>query len=82
MCSIFAFTMAKIKPEKVEINRIKAVLADKNRKNIWLAEKLNVSIVTVSKWCSNDTQPLLVTLLEISKLLEVDIRELLISTKQ
>lgn len=74
--------MAKIKPEKVEINRIKAVLADKNRKNIWLAEKLNVSIVTVSKWCSNDTQPLLVTLLEISKLLEVDIRELLISTKQ
>jgi len=52
--------MAKIKPEKVEINRIKAVLADKNRKNIWLAEKLNVSIVTVSKWCSNDTQPLLV----------------------
>lgn len=73
--------MAKIKPEKVEINRIKAVLADKNRKNRWLAEQLNVSIVTVSKWCSNDTQPLLVTLLEISKLLEVDIRELIISTK-
>lgn len=73
--------MAKTKPEKVEINRIKAVLADKNRKNMWLAEKLNVSVVTVSKWCSNDTQPLLVTLLEIANALEVDIRELLISTK-
>ncbi len=63
------------------INRLKAVLADAGQTNKWLAEQLGKDPVTVSKWCTNTTQPDLHTLLRISKLLDVDIRELLICTK-
>ena len=62
------------------INRLKAVLADANQTNKWLAEQLGKDPVTVSKWCPNTTQPDLQTLLKIAELLNVDIRELLIST--
>lgn len=61
------------------INRIKAALADAGQTNKWLAEQLGKDPVTVSKWCTNTTQPDLQTLDRISDLLEVDIRELLIS---
>lgn len=61
------------------INRLKAVLADAGQTNKWLAEQLGKDPVTVSKWCTNTTQPDLVTLSKISILLNVDIRELLIS---
>ena len=64
-----------------EINRIKVVLAEKKIKNKWLAEKLKKNPSSVSQWCTNERQPSLETLLEISILLEIDIRELLISTK-
>jgi transcriptional regulator with XRE-family HTH domain len=60
------------------LNRLKAVLADAGRTNKWLAEQLGKDPVTVSKWCTNTTQPDLQTLSKISDLLEVDIRELLI----
>lgn len=40
-----------------EINRIKAVLAEKNRTSKWLAEQLNKDPATVSKWCTNSSQP-------------------------
>ena len=62
------------------INRLKAVLADANQTNKWLAEQLDKDPVTVSKWCTNTTQPDLQTLSKIAELLKVDIRELLIST--
>ena len=62
------------------INRLKAVLADANQTNTWLAEQLGTDPVTVSKWCTNTTQPDLQTLSKIAELLNVDIRELLIST--
>ena len=59
------------------INRLKVVLAEKNRTNKWLAEHLGKDPGTISKWCTNTMQPNLETLVEIAKILEVDIRELL-----
>ncbi len=67
--------------DKKKLNRIKLVLVEKDKTGVWLAEQLGVSAVTVSKWCSNITQPTLSTLNEISELLEVDPRELLIGKK-
>ncbi|MDD4534029.1 MAG: helix-turn-helix transcriptional regulator [Prevotella sp.] len=64
-----------------DINRLKVVLAEKKRTNKWLAEQLGKDPATVSKWCTNTTQPGLETLLEIAKVLEVDVKELLNSSK-
>ena len=61
-----------------DINRIKVVLAEKKRTNKWLAEQLGVNPTTVSKWCTNSSQPDLGNLLRIADLLEVDINELFI----
>lgn len=61
-----------------DINRIKVVLAEKKRTNKWLAEQLGVNPTTVSKWCTNSSQPDLATILKIADLLEVDIKELFI----
>lgn len=58
------------------INRIKAVLADKNRTGKWLAEQLGKDPATVSKWCTNTAQPTLETMIQIAKCLEVDLNEL------
>ena len=63
------------------INRIKVVPVEKQRASKWLAEQLGKSENTVSKWCSNKTQPSLDTLLEIALVLDIDIRELLVSTE-
>lgn len=64
-----------------QLNRIKAVLTEKSRSNIWLADKLHRNAATVSRWCTNDNQPSLEMLYEISYWLDVDIRELLNKTK-
>lgn len=61
------------------LNRLKAVLADAGKTNKWLAEQLGRDPVTVSKWCTNTTQPDMYTLAKISDLLNVDIREFLVS---
>ncbi|MFV0586636.1 helix-turn-helix transcriptional regulator [Bacteroides reticulotermitis] len=63
-----------------DINRLKVVLAEKKRTNKWLAEQLSKDPATVSKWCTNTSQPDLNTLIKIAKLLEIDIRELLNSS--
>lgn len=63
-----------------EINRIKVVLVEKKKSNKWLANQIGKDQGTVSKWCTNTTQPTLETLSEIANILEVDIRELLIPT--
>ena len=60
------------------INRIKVVLVEKKRTNKWLAEQLGVNPSTVSKWCTNSSQPDLNNLLKISDLLGVDIKELIV----
>ena len=61
-----------------DINRIKVVLVEKKRTNKWLAEQLGVNPSTVSKWCTNSSQPDLSSLLKISDLLGVDIKELIV----
>ena len=58
------------------LNRIKAVLADKDKTNKWLAEQLDKDPATVSKWCTNASQPSLETLLMIAKLLNVEVNDL------
>ena len=64
------------------INRIKAVLAEKQLTSKWLAEQLGKSENTISKWCSNKVQPSLENLVGIAKILDVDVRELIMSTKE
>ena len=59
--------------------RIKGALADAGKTNIWLAEKVGRDPVTVSKWCTNTSQPDLSTLSKIADALEIDVRELLVS---
>lgn len=69
------------KTERQKLNRIKAVLAETGYTNKWLSEKLGKDQVTVSKWCTNTSQPDLQTLTRISELLDINIRELLVSNK-
>ncbi|MCR5247310.1 MAG: helix-turn-helix domain-containing protein [Paludibacteraceae bacterium] len=60
-----------------DLNRLKVVLAEKKCTNKWLAEQLDKDPATVSKWCTNSAQPNLENLMEIAKVLEVDVNELL-----
>jgi len=75
--TIFAIQKRSI---MTDINRIKIVLIEKKKTNKWLADKIGKDQATVSKWCTNTTQPTLETLVEIARILEVDIRELLVPT--
>jgi len=63
-------------------NRIKIVLVEQNKTSKWLAGKLGMNESTISRWCTNNMQPPVDTLSEIAKHLNVDIRELLSSTKK
>ncbi len=58
-------------------NRIRVVLAEKQITNRWLAEQLGVTDMTVSRWSTNKVQPSVSQLVEIAKLLEVDIKDLI-----
>lgn len=60
-----------------DLNQLKIVLAKKKRTNKWLAEQLGVNQTTVSKWCTNTTQPDLQTLKRITELLAVNIQDLI-----
>ena len=64
------------------INRLKVVLVEKQKTGKWLAEQLGVSVTTTSRWCSNAAQPDLSTLVKIASLLDVDVKELIVSTKK
>ncbi|NBJ06604.1 XRE family transcriptional regulator [Alistipes sp. Z76] len=61
---------------ETDINRLKVVLVEKKKTNKWLCEQLNVNPSTVSKWCTNSSQPDLETLIKISHLLNVELSEL------
>jgi transcriptional regulator with XRE-family HTH domain len=67
-------------PQK-SLNRIKLVLVENNRSNKWLADQLKKTEPTVSRWCTNDMQPSIETLFEISDVLKVNVRELLVSNR-
>jgi len=66
---------------KLKLNRIKVVLVENNTSSKELANHLGKTVASVSRWCTNEYQPSIETLYEISKYLKVDIRELLVSTK-
>lgn len=65
-----------------EINRLKLVLVEQKRTSKWLAEQLGVNPSTVSKWCTNTSQPPLETLIQIAQYLGVTIQDLLRDTVQ
>ena len=63
-----------------KVNRLKVVLVEKEKTSKWLAETLGKDPATVSKWCTNTTQPSIEIFLEIARLLEVDIKDLLVES--
>jgi transcriptional regulator with XRE-family HTH domain len=67
---------------KTIYNRIKSVLAEKGKSNIDLADLLDITPETVSSWCTNSAQPSIKRLFEIASVLDIDVRQLLVSTKQ
>ena len=64
-----------------DLNRLKIVLVEKKKTNKWLAEELGLNASTVSKWCTNVSQPNLQTLNQIATLLDVDVKTLITSNK-
>lgn len=60
-----------------KINRIKVMLAEKGRTNKWLSEQVGKDPATVSKWCTNVAQPTLETMMQIARVLEVQVDDLL-----
>lgn len=65
-----------------QINKLKVVLAEQNKTWKWLAEVLGKNEATVSRWYTNEMQPSLETLVKIANALDVDVKELFISTKK
>ncbi len=78
LCLILNPELKLLNMEVKDLNRLKLMLVEKKRTGIWLAEQLGVSNTTVSKWCSNVTQPTLPTLDRIAELLECELRDLII----
>ena len=79
--SIYLHRISNFLLDMANLNRIKVVLVEKQKTGKWLAEQLGKSNCTVSKWCSNTIQPDLNTLDNISKLLDVNIKDLLVDNK-
>lgn len=67
--------------QQIVMNRIKVVLVEKQKTNRWLAEQMGKSENTISRWCSNKSQPSIAQLQEIANLLDVDVRTLITPTK-
>ena len=84
ICAQNAQCWARITKGNMEIqryNRLKIVLAEKERTGTWLSEQMGHSISTVSRWMTNKVQPSVEQLYEIARHLDVDVKDLLISTK-
>ena len=64
------------------LNRLKVVLVEQGKTGKWLAEQMGKSTCTVSKWCSNTVQPDLKTLNDIANLLQVDVKDLIVSNSR
>lgn len=84
LCARNAQCLARITKNDMEIqryNRLKIVLAEKERTGTWLSEQMGHSISTVSRWMTNKVQPSVEQLYDIAKHLDVDVRELLVASK-
>ena len=68
--------------QQIVMNRIKVTLVEKQKTNRWLAEQMGKSENTISRWCSNKSQPSIIQLQEIANLLDVDVRVLLKSQNE
>ena len=68
--------------QQIVMNRIKVTLVEKQKTNRWLAEQMGKSENTISRWCSNKSQPSIAQLQEIANLLDVDVRVLVKSQKE
>lgn len=68
--------------ESPKINRIKVTLVENGKTGKWLAEQVGKNEATVSRWCSNKMQPSLDTLVRISELLDIDVKDLIVSNKE
>lgn len=64
-----------------DLNRLKVVLVEKKKTSRWLAAELGKNPSTVSKWCTNVSQPDLQTLNRIAELLDIDVKSLITSNK-
>lgn len=73
---IFVQKFKKPNMENRDLNRLKVVLAEKKKTNRWLAEQLGKDQTTISKWCTNSSQPDLASLMQIAQLLEVELADL------
>ena len=85
ICAQNAQCLARITKSNMEIqryNRLKIVLAEKERTGTWLSEQMGHSISTVSRWMTNKVQPSVEQLYEIARHLDVDVKELLVSSKE
>ena len=58
------------------LNRLKVVLAEKQRTNKWLAKQLGKDQTTISKWCTNSSQTVLGNLMQIAKILDIELTDL------
>jgi len=84
ICAQNAQCWARITKSNMEIqryNRLKIVLAEKERTGTWLSEQMGHSISTVSRWMTNKVQPSVEQLYEIARHLKVDVKDLLVSSK-
>ena len=84
ICAQNAQCWARITKSNMEIqryNRLKIVLAERERTGTWLSEQMGHSISTDSRWMTNKVQPSVEQLYEIARHLDVDVSELLVSSK-
>ena len=77
MCIFVAIINLKTMAENKDLNRLKVVLAEKKKSNLWLSKQLGCAPTTVSKWCTNSSQPPLEMLIKMAKVLDVEIMELI-----
>ena len=77
MCIFVANINLKAMAENKDLNRLKVVLAEKKKSNLWLSKQLGCAPTTVSKWCTNSSQPPLEMLIKMAKVLDVEIMELI-----
>ena len=73
LCAIIIISMEEAR----DLNRLKVILAEKKKTNKWLAERLGCAPTTVSKWCTNSSQPSLESIEKIANLLDIDYTELI-----
>ena len=59
-----------------DLNRLKVILVEKKKSNLWLSKQLGCAPTTVSKWCTNSSQPPLESLMKITRLLDVELKDL------